>query len=87
MLYTVVMAHRCEAKDYTQVRPNGEYAKGWVNRTIRCASKDTTRAVLDPRNDHYATYAARGEAEAWFCHEHRGMFDGSRGITKWMPAE
>ena len=55
--------HRCEAKDYTQVRPNGKMGRGWINRTTRCTSKETSRAVLDPRCCHYQTYVARGEIE------------------------
>jgi len=78
--------HRCEAKDYTQVRANGKMGAGWINRTIRCSSKDTSHAMLNPSADHYATYVARGEADAWFCDDHRSYFDGSRGVTKWMPA-
>ncbi len=76
------MTHRCEAKDYSQAKVK---TGGRVNRTTRCASKDTNRAVLDPRCEHYATYIARGETEAFFCDEHRGYM-GARGISKWMPA-
>lgn len=77
--------HRCEAKTYGMTRTLK--TGGHLNRTTRCQSKDTVRAVLDSRAEWYDSYVAKGETEAWFCQDHRAYYDGSRGITKWtVPA-
>lgn len=81
------MAHRCEAKTYNMVRPPNT-GKGWINRTTRCASKNTVRHIRNPQCGQWQRWESHGmmalPTEAWYCAEH--IHDQRRGVTKWVPA-